>query len=92
MISFVVSLFVSLLLLALAWFAFVRVSRVLGVLIGLAFVCVVVAFLAPLRHQVGLTFPAPLEGFLLYLEGLSRSGARLLAGVLRYLGRVFGVA
>ena len=52
--SFLISLVLLVLVLAVAFFLFTRVSGLLRFFIGLAVFCVVVAFLVPLRHQVSL--------------------------------------
>ena len=90
--SLLISLFILFLILASAVFLFTRVSGLLRFFVGLAVFCVAVAFLVPIRRRASLVLPSPFEEVLSYIENAALYGVNVLAGVLRFLGGLFGIS
>ena len=88
--SFPLSLILLVLILGVAFFLFTRVSGLLRLFIGLAVFCVAVVFLIPIRDQIPVVFPSPVEEVLSFVENAAVYGVSVLGAVLRFLAGIFG--
>ena len=91
--SFLLSILLLVLILGVAFFVFTRVSgMLLRLFIGLAVFCVVVVFLIPIRDQIPVVFPSPVEELLSFVENVALHGVSVLLAVLRFVAGIFGLS